>query len=222
MYPVKFHSPRKKKNRLYNNDPAPFLGNDKSLPLFIMKYLIVGLGNPGPEYENTRHNAGFKIVDKLVHNLEGQWKDERYGWISEIKYKGRSLTLLKPSTFMNRSGKSVSYWGQKLKLKTPDKILVIVDDIHLPLGSCRLRKKGSSGGHNGLQDIEEKIGRNDYPRIRVGIGNDFYPGQQVNYVLSEWTEEEEKVLPDIIQHCADMILSYTTIGADRTMNQFNR
>src|SRR5690625_5299106 len=165
-----------------------------------MKYLIVGLGNPGPEYENTRHNAGFKIVDKLVENLEGQWKDERYGWISEIKYKGRALTLLKPSTYMNRSGKSVSYWGRKLKLKTPDKILVVVDDIHLPLGSCRLRKKGGSGGHNGLQDIEEKMGRNDYPRIRVGIGSDFYPGQQVDYVLSEWTEEEEKLLPDIIQH----------------------
>jgi len=207
---------------LYINDPTPILGNDESLPLFIMKYLIVGLGNPGPEYENTRHNAGFKIVDKLVENLEGQWKDERYGWISEIKYKGRALTLLKPSTYMNRSGKSVSYWGRKLKLKTPDKILVVVDDIHLPLGSCRLRKKGGSGGHNGLQDIEEKMGRNDYPRIRVGIGSDFYPGQQVDYVLSEWTEEEEKLLPDIIQHCADMILSYTTIGADRTMNQFNK
>src|SRR5690625_7542053 len=123
-----------------------------------MKYLIVGLGNPGPEYENTRHNAGFKIVDKLVEDLEGQGKYERYGWISEIKHKRRALTRLKPSTYMNRSGKSVSYWGRKLKLKSPDKILVVVDDIHLPLGSCRLRKKGGSGGHNGLQDIEEKWG----------------------------------------------------------------
>src|SRR5690625_4375603 len=160
--------------------------------------------------------------DKIVAKLERQRKDERYDWMSDNMNKGREETLLKPSTYMNRSGKAVSYWGRKLKIKTPDKILVVVDDIHLPLGSCRLRKKGGTGGHNGLQDIEEKMGRNDYPRIRVGIGSDFYPGQQVDYVLSEWTEEEEKLLPDIIQHCADMILSYTTIGADRTMNQFNK
>lgn len=187
-----------------------------------MKYLIVGLGNPGPEYEKTRHNAGFLVLDELAREYGGTWKDERYGWISEVKYKGRSLTLLKPSTFMNLSGKAVSYWGRKMKLKSPDKILVIVDDIHLPAGVCRLRKKGGSGGHNGLQDIEEKMGRSDYPRIRIGIGNDFYSGQQVDYVLSEWTEEEEEQLPSILKYCVEMILSYVTIGADRTMNQFNK
>lgn len=190
--------------------------------VYNMKYLIVGLGNPGPEYEKTRHNVGFLVLDELAREQGSIWKDERYGWVSEVKYKGRSLTLLKPSTYMNLSGKAVSYWGRKMKLKSPDKILVIVDDIHLPGGVCRLRKKGGSGGHNGLQDIEEKMGRNDYPRIRIGIGNDFYSGQQVDYVLSEWTQEEEEQLPTILRYCVEMILSYVTIGADRTMNQFNK
>lgn len=187
-----------------------------------MKYLIVGLGNPGPEYEKTRHNAGFLVVDELVRELEGEWKDERHGWISEVKYKGRHITVLKPSTFMNRSGKAVSYWGLKMKLKSADQVLVIVDDIHLDLGVCRLRKKGGSGGHNGLQDIEEKMGRRDYPRIRIGIGNDFYSGQQVDYVLSEWSEDEEIALSPVLTQGVKMILSYVTIGVNRTMNQFNR
>lgn len=161
-----------------------------------MKYLIAGLGNPGPEYENTRHNIGFLVLDELVRILKGSWKDERHGWVAEVKYKGRQLTLLKPSTFMNRSGKAVSYWGLKMKLKTPDQVLVIVDDIHLDFGTFRLRKKGSAGGHNGLKDIEEKMGRQDYPRVRVGIGSDFYSGQQINYVLGEWSDEELEKLPD--------------------------
>lgn len=186
-----------------------------------MKYLIAGLGNPGPEYENTRHNIGFLVLDELVSVLKGSWKDERHGWVAEVKYKGRQLTLLKPSTFMNRSGKAVSYWGLKMKLKTPDQVLVVVDDIHLDFGTFRLRKKGSAGGHNGLKDIEEKMGRQDYPRVRVGIGSDFYSGQQINYVLGEWSDEELEKLPDVVSHAAEMVLSYVTIGADRTMSQYN-
>lgn len=186
------------------------------------KYLIVGLGNPGPKYENSRHNVGFKVVDELVRQQKGEWKEERHGWIAALKFKGRSIHVLKPSTFMNLSGKAVSYWGLKLKLKSPEQILVIVDDIHLPFSTCRLRKKGSSGGHNGLADIEQRMGRKDYPRIRVGIGNDFYAGQQIDYVLGDWSEEEMKYLPEMITRCVDMILSYTTIGADRTMNEYNK
>lgn len=185
------------------------------------KFLIVGLGNPGPKYESTRHNIGFLVVDRLVQELEGTWKDERYGWVAEVRFKGRSLTVLKPSTYMNLSGKAVSFWGRKLKLLSPEQILVVVDDINLEFGMTRMRKKGSAGGHNGLKDIEEKMGRQDYPRIRIGIGSEFYAGQQVNYVLGEWTAQELKELPFLIDRGVEMIKSYTLIGADKTMNQFN-
>lgn len=185
------------------------------------KILVVGLGNPGPKYENTRHNAGFLVADRLVSELESTWEDERYGWISELRFKGRSLTILKPTTYMNRSGKAVSYWGRKMKLQSPEQILVIVDDIHLDFGVCRLRKKGSAGGHNGLKDIEEKMGRRDYPRIRVGLGNDFYSGQQIDYVLGEWTRAEQEELPFVLDRSVNMIKSYVTVGADLTMNEFN-
>lgn len=185
------------------------------------KFLITGLGNPGPRYENTRHNIGFRVVDHLVADLGGEWKDERYGWVSEIRLRGRSLVVLKPSTFMNLSGKAVSHWGRKLKLQSPEQVLVVVDDIHLEFGTCRLRKKGSSGGHNGLQDIEEKMGRRDYPRLRVGVGNNFYSGQQIDYVLGEWSEEEVAGLVDIVDRSAEMIKSYVLAGADQTMSRYN-
>lgn len=185
------------------------------------KFLITGLGNPGPKYENTRHNVGFLVVDQLVKDLEGEWIDERYGWISELKLKGRSLLVLKPSTYMNLSGKAVSYWGRKMKLGNPEQVLVIVDDINLDFGTTRLRKKGSAGGHNGLKDIEEKMGRRDYPRVRIGIGNDFYSGQQIDYVLGEWTPQEREELPFIVKRGVEMIKSYVLVGADQTMNQFN-
>ena len=186
------------------------------------KFLVVGLGNPGPKYKNTRHNAGFLVADQLVSDLNGEWVDEKYGWIAELKHKGRSLVVLKPTTFMNLSGKAVSYWGRKVKLNSPEQILVIVDDIHLDFGTCRLRKKGSSGGHNGLKDIEEKMGRRDYPRIRIGLGNDFYVGQQIDYVLGEWSKAEKEELPFIIDQGVKMILSYVTAGTDITMNEYNK
>lgn len=186
------------------------------------KILIAGLGNPGLKYEITRHNAGFLIVDQLVKDLDGTWKDERYGWVAELKLKGRSVTVLKPSTFMNLSGKAVSYWGRKMNLKSPEQVLVIVDDINLGFGTCRLRKKGSAGGHNGLQDIEEKMGRRDYPRLRIGIGNDFYAGQQIDYVLGEWTKKEREELPFIVDRGVQMIKSYVLAGADITMNEYNK
>ncbi len=185
------------------------------------KFLITGLGNPGPRYENTRHNIGFRIVDHLIADLGGEWKDERYGWISEIRFRGRSLVVLKPSTYMNLSGKAVSYWGRKLKLQSPEQVLVVVDDIHLEFGTCRLRKKGSSGGHNGLQDIEEKMGRRDYPRLRVGVGNNFFSGQQIDYVLGEWTEEEVAGLTAILDRSVEMIKSYVLAGADQSMSRYN-
>lgn len=186
------------------------------------KILITGLGNPGAKYRNTRHNVGFLIADHLVSNLGGKWQDERHGFVSELKFKGRSLYVLKPSTFMNLSGKAVSYWGQKLKLNSPEQVLVLVDDIHLDLGICRLRKEGSAGGHNGLHDIEEKMGRRDYPRIKIGVGSDFYSGQQIDYVLGEWTAKEQEELPFILDCGVKMIQSYVTVGADLTMNEFNR
>ena len=186
------------------------------------KFLVTGLGNPGAKYENTRHNVGYLIVDQLVKDLEGEWKDERYGWVAELKLKGRTIVVLKPSTYMNLSGKAVSYWGRKMDLTSPEQVLVIVDDINLDFGTSRLRKKGSAGGHNGLQDIEEKMGRKDYPRLRVGIGNNFYSGQQIDYVLGEWTKNETEELPFILDRGVQIIKSYVLAGADKTMNEFNR
>lgn len=186
------------------------------------KFLIIGLGNPGSKYEDTRHNVGFLVADQLSRDYKGHWEDERHGFLSQIKIKGRSVYVLKPTTFMNRAGKAVSYWGQKLNLKSPDQILVLVDDIHLDFGVCRLRKKGSSGGHNGLKDIEEKMGRRDYPRIRIGIGNDFHAGQQINYVLGEWSSKEKEELPFILDQGVKMVQSYVTVGADLTMNEYNK
>lgn len=186
------------------------------------KFLITGLGNPGAKYKNTRHNVGFLVADQLVRDLGGTWEDERYGSVAELKIKGRSVYVLKPSIYMNLSGKAVSYWGRKLKLNSPEQVLVLVDDIHLDFGTCRLRKKGSAGGHNGLRDIEEKMGRRDYPRIRIGVGNDFYDGQQIDYVLGEWSAKELEELPFILDQGVKMAQSYVSVGADLTMNEYNK
>ena len=185
-----------------------------------MKYLVAGLGNIGDEYANTRHNIGFMALDRLAADESLVFADRRYGFVTEYKYRGRIFVLLKPSTYMNLSGRAVNYWLQKEKLE-PDHLLVMVDDIALPFGTLRLKGKGSDGGHNGLKNINEVLGTQEYARLRFGVGNDFSEGRQMNYVLGEWTEEEKKALPDRLQLTSDIIRSFGTIGLERTMNLFN-
>ena len=186
-----------------------------------MKYLIAGLGNIGPEYKNTRHNIGFQILDALAEASNIVFSDRRYGFVGEYKYKARTFILLKPSTYMNLSGRAVNYWMKKEKIPI-ENMLVLVDDLALPFGTIRLKAKGSDGGHNGLRNINDVLGRNDYARLRFGIGDNFHQGFQVDYVLSEWTREEQKELPEKIDICVEIIKSFGTIGVDRTMNFFNK
>ena len=186
-----------------------------------MKYLIVGLGNIGAEYADTRHNAGFDVLDALAGASNISFAAARYGAVAELKYKGRTLVLLKPSSYMNLSGKAVRYWMDAEKI-APENLLVISDDIALPFGTLRMRTKGSSGGHNGLKNISELLGREDYARIRFGIGGNFARGQQIDYVLGTWTDEERKLLPERLKVFGDAVLSFAAIGAERTMNLFNK
>ena len=188
---------------------------------FLMKYLIAGLGNPGKEYENTRHNIGFKILDALADASNIVFSDVRHGWITEYKFKGRTFVLLKPSTYMNLSGKAVNYWMQKEEIPI-ENLLVVVDDLALPLGSVRLRAKGSDAGHNGLKNITEVLGSQDYARLRFGIGDNFRQGQQVDYVLGEWTKEEKPELPAMIDTSIEIIKSFGTIGINQTMTFYNK
>ena len=185
-----------------------------------MKYLIVGLGNIGDEYAETRHNAGFQVVDALASSLEGSWKKVTLGSIAEVKYKSRILLLLKPNTYMNLSGKAVAYWLQKEKIPV-ENLLVIADEIQLDLGTIRLRAKGTDGGHNGLKDIQVVLGTTEYARLRIGIGKKFYPGEQVNYVLGHWTGDEKKILPGILKAAGDGIKAFVSIGIKRAMDQVN-
>lgn len=185
-----------------------------------MKYLIIGLGNIGPEYELTRHNIGFLVLDKLADDQGVKFEHLKLANKTEFKHKGRSIHMIKPTTYMNLSGKAVNYWMKELKVPK-ENILVIVDDIALPFGSLRLRTKGSSAGHNGLKNIEELTGGNNYSRIKFGVGNDFHKGQQAEYVLSNFPKQELDELPFIMNKACDMILSFCTIGAPRTMSQFN-
>ena len=185
-----------------------------------MKYLIAGLGNIGDEYANTRHNVGFMMLDRLAAEEQLVFADKRYGFVAEYKYKGRIFVLLKPSTYMNLSGRAVNYWLKREKLE-PDHLLVLVDDIALPFGTVRMKGKGSDGGHNGLRNINEVLGTQEYARLRFGVGNSFLQGRQIDYVLSGWTEEEEKALPDRLKLTSDVIRSFGTIGLERTMNFFN-
>jgi peptidyl-tRNA hydrolase, PTH1 family len=185
-----------------------------------LKYLIAGLGNIGKEYEKTRHNIGFKILDALANASNISFNDKRYGFVAEYNYKSRIFILLRPTTYMNLSGRAVNYWLQKEKIPI-ENLLVLVDDIALPFGTVRLRAKGSDGGHNGLKNITEVLGSNDYARLRFGIGDNFRAGFQIDYVLSEWSREEEKALPEKIETCFDIIHSFGTIGIERTMNTFN-
>lgn len=186
-----------------------------------MKYLAVGLGNPGKNYENTRHNIGFKVLDHLAADLSAEFELDHHGLLATAKYKGKTIYLLKPTTYMNLSGKAVNYWMQKLKIKSIDRLLVVVDDIHLDYETIRIRTKGSHGGHNGLRHIQEVLNTSAYPRLRMGIGQNFFAGRQVDYVLGEWNEDEKATLSSFIETGAEAIKSYFTIGPARTMNEFN-
>ena len=182
--------------------------------------MVAGLGNPGDEYAETRHNIGFKVLDALAEASNISFIAGRYGSTAELRYRGRSVTLLKPSTYMNLSGKAVRYWLDALKVERTN-LLVVVDDIALPFGELRMRPKGSAGGHNGLKNIAEMLGTEEYPRMRFGVGGDFARGHQVDYVLGEWTDEERAKLPERLKLFSDAILSFVAIGTERTMNAFN-
>jgi PTH1 family peptidyl-tRNA hydrolase len=186
-----------------------------------VKYLIAGLGNIGAEYKNTRHNIGFQILDALTGASNISFNDKRYGFVAEYKYKARTFILLKPTTYVNLSGRAVAYWMQKEDIEISN-LLVLVDDLALPFGTIRVRAKGGAGGHNGLENINQVLGRNDYARLRFGIGDNFHKGFQVDYVLGDWSREEEKELPAKIDSCIEIIQSFGTIGTERTMNFFNK
>ena len=185
-----------------------------------MKYLIAGLGNIGTEYELTRHNIGFLTLDRLADNHKTEFKTERLADKAELKYKGRQLHLIKPNTYMNLSGKAVAYWLQDLKIPK-ENLLVVVDEIALPFGTLRLRPKGSAAGHNGLKSIEQLLNGQDYPRLRMGVGNNYPKGQQVDYVLSRFEPEEFDALPAIMDKAIETILSFCTAGLERTMSAYN-
>lgn len=186
-----------------------------------MKYLIAGLGNIGPEYELTRHNIGFLVLDRLADREQVDFKTERLADHAEVRHKGRHLHLIKPNTYMNLSGKAIAYWLKELKIPK-ENLLVVVDELALPFGTLRLRGKGSAAGHNGLKNIEELTGGQDYPRLRVGIGSNFAKGQQVDYVLSRFSAEEFEALPEVMDRAIEAIFAFATIGLERAMNFHNK
>lgn len=185
-----------------------------------MNYLIVGLGNIGSEYASTRHNMGFMVLDAWAKASNAVFSTERYGDVAKVSFKGRHFTLLKPSTYMNLSGNAVRYWVQRLDIPL-ENLLVISDDLNLPFGTLRMKKSGSAGGHNGLENIEELLGTQDYCRIRIGIGNQFARGGQVDYVLGPLSEEERAEMPAIAERVIAGIKAFSTIGPDRAMNTVN-
>jgi PTH1 family peptidyl-tRNA hydrolase len=184
------------------------------------KFLIVGLGNIGAEYEETRHNIGFEVLDYLAKENDLKFKSDRLADVAEMKYKGKTLVLVKPSTFMNLSGKAVNYWLQTEKISV-ENCLVIVDELALPFGKIRLGPKGSDGGHNGLKNIQDVLQTINYPRLRFGIGSEFNKGNQVNYVLGKWSDDERKTLNERVKVASDAIKAFAFIGLQRCMNEFN-
>jgi PTH1 family peptidyl-tRNA hydrolase len=184
------------------------------------KFLIVGLGNIGSEYVNTRHNIGFKILDFFANQEDISYQSVKLGDISEYKIKGRTLLLLKPNTYMNLSGKAVKYWMEKENI-AKENILIITDDLNLSFGTIRIKTKGSDGGHNGLKSIQQLLNTTEYPRFRFGISDEFKKGQQVNYVLGEWTEEEKENLKERLKISSEIIKSFALSGLNNTMNTFN-
>ncbi len=185
-----------------------------------MKYLIIGLGNPGSEYENTKHNIGFKILNQLAFDNNIEFMSFRYAEIAEFSFKSRKIVLVKPNTFMNLSGKAVRYWMNELNIDIQN-ILVVTDDISLPFGDLRMREKGSDGGHNGLKNINFILENTAYPRLRFGIGKDFNRGNLVDYVLSDFTKAHYEVIEERINKAIDMIKSFCFIGIKQTMSDFN-
>ena len=184
-------------------------------------YLIVGLGNIGPEYALTRHNMGFMTLDALAMASNVVFSTQRYGDVAEVRLKGNTLHLLKPNTYMNNSGKAVAYWYKQLKI-APENLLVVVDDLALPFGTMRMRKSGSDGGHNGLKSIDYHLISDQYARLRLGIGNGFAPGGQIDFVLSELLLEEKRILPQVLTNAVEAIKCFVLEGPDRAMTRFNR
>jgi PTH1 family peptidyl-tRNA hydrolase len=185
-----------------------------------MKFLLIGLGNIGEEYSGTRHNIGFDVVDALGGKFAAEWVGVKHGSLARFSHRGKQIILLKPNTYMNLSGKSVSYWMQQEKIKL-ENILVITDDLSLPLGSLRMRGKGSDGGHNGLKSVQQSLSTVDYPRLRFGIGNDFAQGRQVEFVLGTWGENERETVEKTIEKAADGALQFCTLGLGFAMNFTN-
>lgn len=186
-----------------------------------MKYLIVGLGNPGPEYADTRHNIGSQTLDALAGTSSVVFSPARYGDRAEFRHKGRTFILIKPATFMNLSGKAVRYWMEQENIPV-ERVLVITDDLALPFGAIRVKPKGGAGGHNGLTSIIELIGTEEFPRLRFGIGSDFGRGRQSEYVLAPWSEQERKTLEERMELASKAILQFGLLGVEATMNNFNK
>lgn len=185
-----------------------------------MKFLIVGLGNIGEEYYNTRHNIGFKIADALANDAGASFFPDRFANYCLVKHKGKQLHIIKPVTYMNLSGGAVRYWMQHLNISI-ENIFVLLDDLAIPYGTIRIRSKGSDGGHNGLKNINEIIASQNYARLRFGIGSEFRKGKQIEYVLGKWNTNEEKLLPELIKKSCEAVYSFSTIGLERTMNIYN-
>ncbi|WP_442795148.1 aminoacyl-tRNA hydrolase [Pelobium manganitolerans] len=186
-----------------------------------MKYLIVGLGNIGSEYADTRHNIGFMVLDELAKEAGATFTNMRLAYYTEVSYKGRTLCLIKPTTYMNLSGKAVRHWMQELKIPI-ENVLIVVDDLAIPFGSVRIKPKGSAAGHNGLKSIEGLLGSNEYPRLRFGISDNYPRGRQVDYVLSGFDKDEIPELPALIDKSINMIKAFVTIGIELTMTNFNK
>ena len=184
------------------------------------KYLIVGLGNHGADYVNTRHNVGFKVVENFAQLNAAVFEPKKLGDLASFKFKGRTFLLLKPNTYMNLSGKAVKYWLEKESIPL-ENLLIITDDLNLPFGTLRLKTKGSAGGHNGLKDIQDRLNTSQYNRLRFGISDEFAKGKQVDYVLGNWTDDETEKLKERLEHCSEFIKSYVMAGIQNAMNTFN-
>ncbi len=203
-----------------------FSKKEESKEDLAMKYLIVGIGNVGAEYEGTRHNSGFMALDALLKSCSSEKGDkptyvlDRHAYRAEVKFKGRTMVLIRPTTYVNLSGKAVQYWLQKEKIAI-ENLLVVVDDIALPIGKIRMKKQGSNGGHNGLKNIEETLHTANYCRLRIGVGNNFGQGHQIDYVLGRFTKEEEIALQPALDHAVDAVKAFVTLGVDRAMNMYN-